>query len=72
MFDMNRDSIANQMAGLSREPYCNATATDAWGEHRCALLADHDGDCVCDCCEEPLPSDAAMEPDTLAEARGDK
>ena len=72
MRDMNRDSVANTMADLAREPYCNATASDRYGEHRCALLADHNGDCVCDCCEEPLPSGAAWEPDTVAEARGDK
>lgn len=59
-------------ACTAREPYCNATASDRYGEHRCALLADHNGDCVCDCCEEPLPSGAAWEPDTVAEARGDK
>ncbi len=69
---MNADSDANLRESLAREPYCNATASDRYGEHRCALLADHNGDCVCDCCEEPLPSGAAWEPDTVAEARGDK
>ncbi len=77
---MNRDSIANTMADLAREPYCNATTQDADGMHRCMLLADHEGDCICDCCEAPFiaddedddqPSDT-FQPDTVAEARGEK
>ena len=66
------DSDRNILRALRYEPYCNITVEDSYGEHRCMLLDSHEGDCICACCEDVLPSGDSMEPDTVAEARGEK